>query len=177
LDGKTVDVLGTALEGRSRRKEWPMTSSGEEQGNRLVEVVAAEGRELEAAFGRLEAELEPGERRRLADQILQRLAAHAAARRQVLYPRVSRDVPDGDSLVDLGILGLDQVERTGREIADLSGAEATFHHLVTKLATEVWEHLDEEEGELLPALVDAIGVNAANELGDELARAGAGATR
>jgi hypothetical protein len=45
--------------------------------------------------------------------------------------------------------------------------------LVTKLATEVWEHLDEEEGDLLPALVDAIGVDAANDLGDELARAAA----
>jgi hypothetical protein len=154
-----------------------MTTSGGVQGNRLMEVAAAEGRELEADFGRLEAELEPGERRRLADQILQRLAAHAAVRREVLYPRLSRDVPDGDSMVDLGILGLDQVERTGREIAGLSGAEATFHHLVTKLATEVWEHLDEEESEVLPALVEAIGVDAANELGDELARAGTAAAR
>jgi hypothetical protein len=169
--------FGAALEGRSRREERPMTTSGGEQSNRLVEVVATEGRELEADFARIEAETDPGERRRLADAILQRLAAHAAARREVLYPRVSRDVPDGDSLVDLGILGLDQVERTGREIADLSGAEATFHHLVTKLATEVWEHLDEEEGELLPALVDAVGVDAANELGDELARADTAATR
>ncbi len=48
---------------------------------------------------------------------------------------------------------------------------------MTKLATEVWEHLDEEEGDVLPALVDAIGVDAANQLGDELARAGAAAVR
>jgi len=154
-----------------------MTSSGGDQGNRLVEVVAAEGRELEAAFGRLEAETEPGERRRLADQILQRLAAHAAARREVLYPRVAADVPDGGSLVDLATLGLDQVERTSKEFADLSGEEPSFLPLVKKLAVEVWEHLDEEEDEVLPALVDAIGVDAANELGDELARAGAAAAR
>ncbi len=154
-----------------------MATSGEEHGNRLMDVVAAEGRELEAVFARIEAETEPGERRRLADQLLQRLAGHAAARREVLYPRVSKDVPDGDSLVDLGLLGLDQIERTSREIAGLSGAETTFHPLVTKLATEVWEHLDEEEGDVLPALVDAIGVDAANELGDELARAGAAAVR
>jgi hypothetical protein len=44
---------------------------------------------------------------------------------------------------------------------------------VTKLATEVWEHLDEEEGNVLPALVDAIGTDGANELGDALARSGA----
>ncbi len=93
-----------------------MATSGEEHGNRLMEVVAAEGRELEAVFGRIEAETEPGERRRLADQLLQGLAGHAAARREVLYPRVSPDVPDGDSLVDLGLLGLDQIERTSREI-------------------------------------------------------------
>jgi hypothetical protein len=49
--------------------------------------------------------------------------------------------------------------------------------LVKKLATEVWEHLDEEEGEVLPALVDAVGVDAANELGDELAQAGGTAAR
>jgi hypothetical protein len=151
-----------------------MATSGAGHGNRLVEVVAAEGRELEADFARIEAgTTAPEERRRLVDRLLERLAAHAAARREVLYPRVVSDVADGDSLVDLGLLGLAQVERTGREFAELSGAEPSFHPLVTKLATEVWEHLDEEEGDLLPALVDAIGVDAANDLGDELARAAA----
>ena len=155
-----------------------MATSGEGHGNRLMDVVAAEGRELEAVFGHIEAETtEPGERRRLAGQLLQRLAGHAAARREVLYPRVSQDVPDGDSLVDLALLGLDQIERTSKEIADLSGAESTYIPLVAKLATEVWEHLDEEEADVLPALVDAIGVDAANELGDKLARAGAAAAR
>jgi len=137
-----------------------------------MEVVAAEGREFEEVFGRIEAETtEPDERRRLAGQLLQRLVGHADARREVLYPRVSQDVPDGDSLVDLALLGLAQIERTSKEIAVLSGTESTFHPLVTKLATEVWEHLDEEEGEVLPALVDAIGVDAANDVGDALARA------
>jgi hypothetical protein len=144
-----------------------------EQGSRLTEVVAVEGRELEADFSRIEAETRPEERRRLVDQLLARLARYSAARREVLYPRVSRDVPDGGSLVDLGLLALDQVERTSKEFAGLSGAEPSFHPLVTKLATEVWEHLDEEEADVLPALVDAVGVDAANDLGDALARAGA----
>jgi hypothetical protein len=154
-----------------------MVTSGTEQGNRLMEVVAAEGREMEADFSRIEAETAPDERRRLVDQLLQRLADHAAARREILYPRVGQDVPDGDSLVDLALVGLAQVERTSKEFAGLSGAEPSFHPLVTKLATEVWEHLDEEEGEMLPALVDAIGVDAANDLGDALARAGAAEVR
>lgn len=155
-----------------------MATSGGEHGNRLMDVVAAEGRELEAAFGRIEHDTtDPAERRRLTDEILQRLEGLAATRREVLYPRVSADVPDGGSLVDLATLGLDQVERTSKEFADLSGEEPSFLPLVKKLATEVWEHLDEEEGEVLPALVDAIGVDAANELGDELARVGAAAAR
>jgi hypothetical protein len=146
----------------------------ESRGNKLQEVVATESRELEADFGHIEAETTgPEERRRLVDQLLERLAAHAAARREVLYPQVSREVPDGDSLVDLALLGLDQIERTSKEFEGLSGAEPSFHPLVTKLATEVWEHLDAEEGDVLPALVDAIGTDSANELGDALARAGA----
>ena len=153
-----------------------MATSGAEHGNRLMDVVAAEGRELEVAFGRIENDTtEPAERRRLTDEILQRLEGLATARKEVLYPRVSTDVPDGGSLVDLATLGLDQVERTSKEFADLSGEEPSFLPLVKKLATEVWEHLDEEESEVLPALVDAIGVDAANELGDELARAGGAA--
>jgi hypothetical protein len=155
-----------------------MPTSGGEHESRLMDVVAAEGRELEAVFGHIEAETtSPAERRRLADELLRRLAGHVAARREVLYPRVSKVVPDGDSVVDLAILGLDQIERTGKELADLSGAEPSFLPLVKKLATEVWEHLDEEEGEVLPALVDAVGVDAANELGDELAQAGGTAAR
>ena len=150
-----------------------MATSGTEQGNRLTEVIAAEGRELEADFSRIETETGPEERRRLTDQLLARLAGHMATRREVLYPRVSRDVPDGDSLVDLALLAMDQIERTAKEFDGLTGAEPSFHPLVTKLATEVWEHLDEEEDEVLPALVDAIGVDAANDLGDALARAGA----
>jgi len=150
-----------------------MATFGGEHRNRLMDVVAAEGRELEEIFGRIEAETtEPAERRRLADEILQRLTGLAAARREVLYPRVSKDVPDGDSAVDLAILGLDQIERTSKELADLTGAEPSFLPLVKKLATEVWEHLDEEESEVLPALVDAVGADAASELGDRLAEAG-----
>jgi len=151
-----------------------MSTMSESRGNKLQEVVATESRELEADFGHIEAETTgPEGRRRLVDQLLERLAAHAAARREVLYPQVSREVPDGDSLVDLALLGLDQIERTSKEFEGLSGAEPSFHPLVTKLATEVWEHLDAEEGDVLPALVDAIGTDSANELGDALARAGA----
>jgi hypothetical protein len=58
-----------------------MATSGTEQGNRLMEVVAAEGRELEEDFSRIEAETGPEERRRLTDQLLARLAGHMAARR------------------------------------------------------------------------------------------------
>jgi hypothetical protein len=155
-----------------------MTTSGEGHGNRLMDVVAAEGRELEATFGRIESgTAEPAERRQLADQLLHRLAGHVAVRREVLYLRVSQALPDGDTLVDLGLLGLDQIERTSKEIAGLTGAEPNFVPLVAKLATEVWEHLDEEEADVLPALVDAIGVDAANELGDDLARADSTAVR
>jgi hypothetical protein len=98
------------------------------------------------------------------------VAVHAALRREVLYPRVSHDVPDGESLVDLATIGLDQIERTRKELAGLSGTEPTFKPLVLKLGNELWEHLDEEQSDVLPQLVDAIGPDRANELGDELSR-------
>src|SRR4051812_39092052 len=108
-----------------------MATSGGEHENRLMDVVAAEGRELEAVFGRIEnGTTDPAERRRLADEILRRLEGLASVRRELLYPRVSTDVPDGDSLVDLATLGLDQIERTSRELAELSGAEPSFLPLV-----------------------------------------------
>jgi Hemerythrin HHE cation binding domain len=153
-----------------------MSTTGAGDGNGLVQVLAAERREIEAVLDRLDSESEPtdpGERRRLVDQLIERVAVHAAARRDVLYPRVSRDVPDGESIVDLATIGLDQIERTRKELAGLSGTEPTFGALVAKLENEVWEHLDEEQSDVVPQLVDAIGTDAANELGDELARAGA----
>jgi Hemerythrin HHE cation binding domain len=155
-----------------------MSTSVEGHENRLMEAVAAERRGIEEVLDRLESETEvadPGERRRLVDQLIERVAAHAAARRDVLYPRVSRDVPDGDSLVDLATIGLDQIKRTRKELSELSGTEPTFKPLVAKLAHEVWEHLEEEQTDVLPQLVDAIGIDAANELGDELTRASAAA--
>jgi len=157
-----------------------MTTSAQGRGNRLLETVAAERREIEAILDRLESDAEGidlGERRRLVDQLVERMAAHASARREVLYPRVSRDVPDGESLVDLATIGLDQIERTRVELAGLSGTEPTFTPLVAKFANEVWEHLDEEQSDVLPQLVDAIGTDRADELGDTLARAEAGPRR
>lgn len=153
-----------------------MSASGEGQENRLQEAVAAERREITTILDHLEAEdIEPAERRRLVDQLLHRVAAHAALRRDVLYPQVSQDVPGGDALVDLASIGLDQIDRTTEELVGLSGTELTFAPLVAKLAHEVWEHLEEEKSDFLPPLVDAVGTERANELGDRLARAGAGA--
>lgn len=123
-------------------------------------------------FERLETEAtDPGERRERVGEIMDRLSRHTSARQQLLYPRVRQDVPDGDSAVDLALIGQEQVERTSREIAGLTGTELTFEPLVGKLAAEVREYLDEEETELLPQLVDAIGLDGANELGDQLAQA------
>jgi hypothetical protein len=156
-------------------------SNDEGSTNRLVEAVAAERREIGAILDKLEAEAvneasEAEERRRLVGQLMERLAAHAAGRRNVLYPRVTRDVPDGDSLVDLALVGLDQIERSSGEVTALSGEEPTFGPMVVKLGIEIEEHFDEEESDILPQLVDAVGPTAADELADELTRAGAGAT-
>lgn len=123
-------------------------------------------------FERLETgPTDPGERRERVGDVMDRLSRHISARQQQLYPRISRDVPNGDSAVDLAPIGQEQVERTSREIAGLAGTELTFEPLVAKLAAEVREYLDEEETELLPPLVDAIGIDGAKELGDQLAQA------
>jgi hypothetical protein len=152
-----------------------MSTSGRGRANRLLETVAEERRAIETILDRLESESEvsdPGERGRLVDELMERVAGHAASRRDLLYPRVSRDVPDGDSLIDLAFIGLDQVERTSREIAVLPGAEPTFEPLGAKLAAR--SHLDEEESDVLPPLVDAVGVDGANELGDQFTRVARG---
>jgi Hemerythrin HHE cation binding domain len=153
-----------------------MSTSGAGEANRLMRALAAERSEIETILDRLDSEelTDPGERRRLVDQLIERVAAHATVRRDLLYPRVSRDVPDGDSVVDLATIGLDQIERTRRELAGLSGTEPTFKPLVAKLGNEVWDHLEEEQNDILPQLIGAIGTDGANELGDELARAGVG---
>jgi Hemerythrin HHE cation binding domain len=154
-----------------------MPETGEGNENLLADAVAAERREIGEVLDRLGTEAEvtdPGERRRIVDQLMKLVDAHAARRRDVLYPRVSRDVPDGESIVDLATIGLDQIERTRTELAELSGTEPTFQPLVVKLEDEIWDHLEEERSDILPQLVDAIGTYAANELGEEFTRAGAG---
>ena len=151
-----------------------MATSGTEQGNRLMEVVAAEGRELEEDFSRIETETGPEERRRLTDQLLARLAGHTAARREVLYPRLSRDVPDGDSLVDLGLPGLAQIERTSEGVRRPDRCGAVVPPAGDQARDRGLGAPRRGGGRVLPAVVDAIGVDAANELGDALARAGAG---
>ena len=150
------------------------TSPASGGGNRLLEVAAAQRQELESAFERLEAGAPGPERRQQVDLVVEQLARHTAARRQLLYPRVVRDVPDGDAVVDLAGIGQDQIERTSRELASVPDTAPTFEPLVAKLVAEAREHLDDEQAELLPQLVDAIGVAAADELGEELARTDAG---
>jgi hypothetical protein len=149
-----------------------MVTSPQGQSNRLLEVTASQRQDLEAMFERLETgATDPKERREHVGDVMNRLSRHISIRQQLLYPRVRQDVSDGDSCVDLALIGQEQVERTSREIVSLTGTELTFEFLVAKLGHEVREYFDEEEFELLPPLVDAIGINAANELGDQLARA------
>jgi hemerythrin superfamily protein len=110
-------------------------------------------------------------KRKVVDQIIAELSTHAAVEEQWFYPAVRTQVPD---VADTVLEGLEEhhiVKWTLDELKDLDPEHERFDAKVTVLIESVRHHVEEEEGEMFPAVRKAMGRKALQELGESLEKA------
>ncbi|MCX4869564.1 MULTISPECIES: hemerythrin domain-containing protein [unclassified Streptomyces] len=128
-----------------------------EPGGDVIVELAADHRELEALFERIE--LQPVDHprwRELADRLTAELVRHTVAEEMHLYPAVREHVPQSAALADKELAEHAGAEQMLRDLEDLSVDDPRFNDLIAKLKFEVDSHVREEEHGLFPAFAASL---------------------
>jgi hemerythrin superfamily protein len=110
-------------------------------------------------------------KRDVVDRIIETLSVHAAIEEQHFYPAVREQTPDIEDDVLEGLEEHHIVKWTLDELKDLDPQHERFDAKVTVLIESVRHHVEEEEGQLFPAVREAVGRKALRDLGDTLEKA------
>ena len=105
------------------------------------------------------------EKRSVVDEVLAELATHTRIEEEVFYPAVREALPDEEDTVLEGYEEHHVVKGTLAELADLAPDAERFDAKVTVLIEMVRHHVEEEEQEMFPAVREAMGRKALQELG------------
>jgi hemerythrin superfamily protein len=94
-----------------------------------------------------------------------RESIHAAIEEQFVYPLVRRKVDGGDELADHAIEEHQEVKSLLADIEKLSPEQADFAKKMEQVMSSVTEHVEEEEGDLLPKLKDVTAEDTRDKVG------------
>lgn len=109
-------------------------------------------------------------KRSLVDKMIKELSVHAAIEEQILYPAARETLTEDDPVLE----ALEEhhlVKWTLNELEAMGPEDERFNAKVTVLIDLVRHHVEEEEGELFPALREAMGRARLQKIGEALAQA------
>jgi len=138
-----------------------------------LKLLKDDHRRVEALFKKFE---QSGERahktkRGVVDKIIEELSVHAAIEEQALYPAARNAVPDAEDDVLEALEEHHVVKWTLSELVGMNPEHERFDAKVTVLIESVRHHVEEEEGQLFPALQKAMEKKDLDELGETMEKA------
>jgi hemerythrin superfamily protein len=107
-------------------------------------------------------------RRKISDQIVAELSVHAAIEEQDFYPAVRKLAPDQE---DLALESLEEHHVVKWVLSEIEGRDPTderFQPKMTVLIDLVRHHVEEEEGQLFPAVRRALSRKELQQLGEDM---------
>jgi hemerythrin superfamily protein len=146
------------------------TASQNRQSTDLIDVLAAEHREVEALFAELEARFGASgpDVEDIAQRVVTRLVQHSVAEEVHLYPLVREVLDDGDALAEREIAEHDAAERTMKRLEALPARSADFWMTYRILTNLIAQHVGEEEQYLFPRLAAAVAKEDREQIGDRI---------
>ncbi len=111
------------------------------------------------------------QKRKVVDQMIAELSAHANIEEMHFYPSVRNRLEDLDDTVLEGLEEHHIVKWTLSELDGMDPKHERFDAKVTVLMESVRHHVEEEEAEMFPLVREAMGRKALQELGAELVAA------
>ncbi len=138
--------------------------------NSVTEMLEEDHKEVNALFGSYEGA--DGERRdRLVHEIIESLTKHTRVEEEILYPFIRAEVPEGEQIMDEAEREHQEAKEAMDRLRDLSPTDPAFDDAFQALRDGIQHHIEEEESEVFPKLVQAADDAALVELGSRLAQA------
>ncbi|WP_199431960.1 hemerythrin domain-containing protein [Qaidamihabitans albus] len=136
-----------------------------------IELLKHDHRMVEQLFRDYEAAATAEQRRGVVEITVRELSKHAALEELMVYPLAKKVLPDEAREIDEHLAEHLSVKKTLAELDRLSAGDERADELMAELQREIEEHVQEEEGEMMPKLRDALDQQALDELGEEIDRA------
>ena len=144
----------------------------------FIEVLIQDHREAEQIFDEIERLSAEGfgtgtlgMARELTDQVITELIKHSVAEEEYLYPRVRKELPNGDEIAEMEIMEHAQAEETMKQLDGMSPSNLDYLTTVRKLAGQIREHAGKEEADLFPALGGVLDQEERLKLGAQIEKA------
>jgi hemerythrin superfamily protein len=131
----------------------------------IIDLLVQDHHEVNGLFGRFKQSSKSETQSELAQEIVRELSIHAAIEEQFVYPLVRRKVDGGDELADHAIEEHQEVKSLLADIEKLSPEQADFAKKMEQVMSSVTEHVEEEEGDLLPKLKDVTAEDTRDKVG------------
>lgn len=137
----------------------------------LRSVIMSDHQSIDDVFVELECKHHrAGHRRALVDHVITELVRHTVAEERCLYPEVRQVLEGGGELADYEITGHAEAEKVMNELAGRSTEDPEFEPLLSKLIRDVRQHVQHEEGDLLPRVARGCSTERLRELGRKALR-------
>lgn len=135
-----------------------------------IALLTADHKEVETYFREFEA---AGPRAnvtkaKLVDAMISALSVHAVIEESVFYPAARRAATDSTGLVLESLEEHHIVKWVLSELASMAPTDERFEAKVTVLIENVRHHVEEEEQDLFPKIVEALSKAHLDELGEQL---------
>lgn len=137
-----------------------------------IDLLISDHREAERLFSEFAAD-NGDHRAEILAKLVRELSIHTAIEEAYVYPRVRREVPDGEGYVEESVREHHQMATTlGSLDAKLDKAHTKeVADQVETLRKKVMHHVDEEEHEMFPAFAESASQRELSELGTQLREA------
>ncbi|MEV5175422.1 hemerythrin domain-containing protein [Streptomyces flaveolus] len=136
-----------------------------------LDVLMHDHRMVEQLFRDYEAAASDRQRRGVVELLVRELSKHAALEEMLLYPLARKVLPDGDREIDEHLSEHMGVKQTLLALDRLGEGDQRTGELVAELRREVSEHIQEEEGTLMPRLREAVSQQELDRLGELIGQA------
>ncbi len=138
----------------------------------LVSVIVNDHRQVEQAFSELESGTGDAEyRRNLTDHVIAELVRHSIAEEQFMYPAVRKYLDGGEQLAEKEISEHQEAEQAMKQLESVDATDEKFEQLLRQLISDVREHVEDEEHNLLPKLQQACTADELRDLGSKVEQA------
>ena len=132
----------------------------------IIDLLQHDHRRVETLFTDYELAQDPGRKDEIAREVTRELSIHAAVEELLVYPAVRNKVDNGSELADHAIDEHQTVKEILADIEKLDATDPQLHERFTLLMAEIRKHVSEEEGEVLPALAQAMPAERLQGMGE-----------